>query len=152
MGLFTKFIELMIALEKNGADYMLVGEMAINLHGYNRNTGDIDIFIRPTFENLHKVKTALYEVIKDDSIDEITFDDLNRYVVIRTGSPNNFYIDIIGRIGDAYKYEELSYVFFELDGIKIKVADADSLIKLKSKTYREIDKADIIFLQFKSNK
>lgn len=139
MNIFTQFIDLVKALEKNFAEYMLVGGMAVNFHGYNRNTGDIDIFINPTIENLERVKKSLHEVFSDKSIDEITHEDLKKYSVIRYGTPNDFYIDIIGSIGEAYSFADLSYDIFEISSIKIKVADAKTLIKLKSKTYQEID-------------
>ncbi len=36
-------------------EYILVGGMAVNLHGYRRATGDMDIFVNPTQENHHKL-------------------------------------------------------------------------------------------------
>lgn len=30
---------------------MLLGGMAVNLHGYRRSTGDMDLFVNPTKEN-----------------------------------------------------------------------------------------------------
>lgn len=37
------FLELWRVLEKNGVRYILVGGFAINFHGYQRHTGDIDL-------------------------------------------------------------------------------------------------------------
>ena len=41
------FRELLALLNKNDADYLVVGGYALAFHGAPRFTGDIDIFIRP---------------------------------------------------------------------------------------------------------
>ena len=43
--------EILKALNKNGVDFLLVGGFAVNYHGYNRTTGDMDLWIKPDNEN-----------------------------------------------------------------------------------------------------
>ena len=47
------------ALNLNGVEYMMVGGVAVNLHGYARTTDDIDIWIKDTIENRRKLGLAL---------------------------------------------------------------------------------------------
>ena len=47
--------------EKN-VRYVTIGGLAVNIHGYTRNTGDIDILIEDTLENRKKFRVALKEI------------------------------------------------------------------------------------------
>ncbi len=45
------FRDFLRALNNNDVDYILVGGMAVILHGYVRTTGDMDIWVRKSKEN-----------------------------------------------------------------------------------------------------
>jgi hypothetical protein len=47
------------ALAANDVRYMMVGGYAVNLHGYQRYTGDLDIWIEDTKENRGKLRKGL---------------------------------------------------------------------------------------------
>jgi len=49
------------ALEKCQVRYIMVGGYATNLHGYQRYTGDIDIWIADTLENRRHLREAFAE-------------------------------------------------------------------------------------------
>ncbi len=136
INIFSKFIELMTVLHKNDVDYILIGGMAINLHGFARNTEDIDIFINPTKENVKRFRESLYNVFRDNDIDEITIEELKKYPIIRYGTEYGFSIDVISQIGEKFFFKDLNYIIKILDGIEIKYADLETLYKLKENTYR----------------
>lgn len=46
-------------LNDRAAEYVVIGAVAMPMHGYSRNTLDIDILIRPTEANVAKVMDAL---------------------------------------------------------------------------------------------
>ncbi|MDI6813303.1 MAG: hypothetical protein QMD10_07150 [Desulfitobacteriaceae bacterium] len=48
------------ALNKKGAEYLIIGGLAMNFHGLTRMTHDIDLLIDPSPENIKKVIDALY--------------------------------------------------------------------------------------------
>ena len=52
---FRDFIK---ALNENKVDYVLVGGMAVILHGYVRGTGDMDIWVNKTIENYKNLVKA----------------------------------------------------------------------------------------------
>ncbi len=151
-NLFEKFLELMKSFERNDVEYIIIGGIAINLHGFARNTQDVDIFINPDKENIQKLKNALKEVFDDPEIDEITFEELQKYSVIRYGTEYGFYIDIISAIGEKFKFSDLEFEKRVIEGTEIKFAGLKSLYKMKEKTYREIDQLDLKFIKSKLGK
>ena len=150
-NIYDKFIELMSSFEKNEVEYILIGGLAINLHGFARNTEDIDLFIRPTKNNVDQVCRALMDVFDDNEIYEITLDELNKYAVIRYGTDYGFCIDLIAKIGTEFNYKDMNFEIKTIDNVKIKVANIETLYRLKENTHREIDQLDLKFLKSKMN-
>jgi hypothetical protein len=149
MDLIDKFLQVIDQFEKENVEYVLIGGFAVVLHGFPRLTQDIDVFIRPTEENVKRLQTALKNVFDDRSIDEITYDELARYPVIRYGTPDGFNIDIIAQIGEAIQFDDIEYDVMEVEAHRLKIADEHSLIRMKENTMRETDQADVRFLKEK---
>jgi hypothetical protein len=149
MDLIDKFLQVIDQFEKENVEYVLIGGFAVVLHGFPRLTQDIDVFIRPTEDNVKRLQTALKNVFDDDSIDEITYDELARYPVIRYGTPDGFNIDIIAQIGEAIQFDDIEYDVMEVEAHRLKIADEHSLIRMKENTMRETDQADVRFLKEK---
>ena len=55
---FERFLDLLRALASEGIDYALVSGVALNLHGIVRATEDVDLFIRPSGDNVDRLKRA----------------------------------------------------------------------------------------------
>ena len=55
---FRDFIR---AMNNQQVEYILVGGMAVILHGYVRTTGDMDIWVRQTKDNYQKIVKAFDE-------------------------------------------------------------------------------------------
>ena len=147
-----KFLTVIDALNSFKVEYILIGGVAVILHGLERLTRNIDIFIKMTEENIEKLRKALFSVFDDPSINEITFEELDKYPVIRYGSPDDFYIDIVGRLSELNIFENLKYEVIEYQDIKINVATPEPLFELKKNTYRQKDEMDLLFLQDLINK
>lgn len=47
---------------QNKVRYITIGGFAVNIYGYNRNTGDIDIYLEDTLENRINLRKALKSV------------------------------------------------------------------------------------------
>lgn len=52
------FRDFVTSLNKEEVDYVLVGGMAVILHGYIRSTGDMDIWVKRTEKNYNKLVKA----------------------------------------------------------------------------------------------
>lgn len=154
MNYFTSFNKVLAAFEKHKVEYILIGGYAVALHGVPRATNDIDIFVKPEEENFSRLRAALKEVFNDDTVEEIKLVNKEEYYVTRYGTPEGYAIDIMVQLGDMFNYGNIGFCEIEIEGIsepkekiKVKIADIDSLIKLKENTYRNIDKEDIYYLK-----
>jgi Nucleotidyl transferase AbiEii toxin, Type IV TA system len=146
---FDRLLDILRALEAEGAEYVLVGGVAMGLHGLVRATQDIDLFVRPSAANVAKVKAALRAVWDDPAIDEISADDLaGDYPTIRYGPPGEtLVVDLIGRLGDAIRYEDLEAERKLVEGVAVSVATPATLYRMKRDTVRPIDQQDAAALR-----
>ena len=55
----SQIIEIWKYFSLNKVNYLTIGGFAVNMYGYGRNTGDIDIYIEDTIENRENLRTAL---------------------------------------------------------------------------------------------
>jgi len=53
MNSFKEAVEFLKLLNQNGVEYLIIGGAAVNIHGYTRATGDLDIWYNPSTENLN---------------------------------------------------------------------------------------------------
>lgn len=147
MNFFDSFNKVLSALENYQVDYVLVGGYAVALYGIPRATNDIDIFVKPEEENFVKLRNALFEVFKDEAVNEIVLSDKEEFKVTRYGTPEGYVIDILVQLGELHNFYDIKINEVKIDNIKVKLADIDSLIKLKENTFRNIDKEDIYNLK-----
>lgn len=150
MNAFEFLPEICKRFNQNNVKYIVIGGCAVNLHGFLRNTLDIDYVIELNEQNIEQIKNALIDLLPE--INEINFDLMKNYYkggVIRLGMHENFCIDLLVKIRDI-DYERLNKnaEIIIIEDIKIFYAGLDDMIKLKS-GYREIDQRDILFLQGK---
>lgn len=140
---FGRFLDVIRALERAGVEYILVGGVAVNLHGIARATEDVDFFVRSGSENVERLKTALKSLWDDPEIDQIRAEDFGVYPTLRYGPPNeSFVIDVLTRLGTAFRYEDLESEVVTIEGTPVRVATPETLVKMKRGTLRPIDKAD----------
>jgi len=112
-----------------------------------RLTRDIDIFVEMVPDNVENLRQALASVYQDESIEEITFDELKKYSVIRYVAPDGFCVDIVSRLGEAFSYKDLDFREVEIEGTEIRIATPKTLLMLKKDTVRPEDKMDTAFLE-----
>jgi predicted nucleotidyltransferase len=55
----SQIIEIWKYFSLNKVKYLTIGGFAVNIYGYGRNTGDIDIFIEDSIENRENLREAL---------------------------------------------------------------------------------------------
>lgn len=137
----------MRALSAEDVDYVLIGGFAVILHGFSRLTADIDIFVKPEAKNLERLKKALRRVFPaDDEIDSLSLQDLQDYAVVRFGTAEDFYIDLIAGIGEMFRYEDLEFELREVAGVQVRIATPETLLRMKKNTVRPEDNRDARFL------
>jgi predicted nucleotidyltransferase len=140
---FGRFLDLVRAFEREGVEYVLVGGVAVNLHGLARTTEDVDFFVRPTSGNIERLRRALSSLWDDVEIEAIRPEDFETYPTLRYGPPGeDFVVDLITRIGTAVRFEDLEAEAQVIDGVRVKVATPATLVRMKERTVRPIDKSD----------
>lgn len=139
-----ELMRVLASFEKVEVDYVVVGGVALNLHGLVRATEDLDVFIRPTEENIERLRKALKAVYDDPSIDEISTEDLlGDYPAVRYYPPEGeLFLDILTRLGEFASFDDIEAQEIEKDGLRIRVASPRILYWMKKDTVREIDHAD----------
>ena len=95
MDRFQRFIQTLKTFAEERLEYKLIGGVAVILHGLPRLTEDIDILVKTDVENIKTLKRSLFKVFNDPSIEDIELDDLEKYSVVRYGTPDGFSIDLI---------------------------------------------------------
>ncbi len=139
-----KVVAVLRALEVENVRYVLVGGVAVNLHGLGRATQDIDLFLSPEADNVERLKTALKSVFQDPSIEEITAADLaGAYPTVRYVPPDeSFVIDLIGRLGAAFRFEDLESERMRVEGANVPVATPATLYRMTKGMLRAVDRMD----------
>ncbi len=132
---FEAVKNVLAALEREKVRYVVFGAVAINLLGLPRATEDLDIFVAPEADNIERLRTALRSVFPDDSsIDEITSEDLlGDYPAVQYVPPEGtFYVDILTRLGEAFRYEDITARRLDFDGLAVNVAPPEILYRMKN--------------------
>jgi hypothetical protein len=142
-------LRILAAFEREAVDYVLVGSMGMAVLGVVRATRDIDVFVAPSEENVARLRRALASVFNDPSIDEITSTDLaGDYPAIQYAPPEGDYsIDLLARLGERFRYDQIEWQTVTLDGIRVRVATPRMLYRMKRDTVREQDKLDASVLR-----
>lgn len=140
------FRDMLSALSAEGAEFLVVGAYALAVHGLPRATGDIDIWVRPTEENAHRVWRALQRFgapLLDLTVDDLRTPD----VVLQIGvAPHRIGLltCIAGvRFDDAWH----SRKEVEIEGQRIAVIGRSHLLQNKKATGRPQDLADAAQLE-----
>lgn len=133
------------AFAQEGLEYVLIGAAAMGFHGLVRATEDLDLFIRPTPENVERLRRAFRAAYDDDpSVDEIsTADLLGDYPAVRYYPPSgDLYFDVMTRLGEAAAFDSVAGETKTIEGIPVRVATPAALYRLKKDTVRPLDRQD----------
>ena len=139
-----RLLVLLRALNREGVEYVVVGAVALGLHGLARATEDVDIFLRPTPDNVAGLKRALSAVWSDPDIETIDANQLaGEYPVMRYGPPDGaFTLGILTRLGERFAFDDIETGVVELEGEPVPVATPRMLYVMKRDTVRSLDHAD----------
>jgi hypothetical protein len=132
------------SLNRAGARYIVIGGMAMVLHGFNRGTEDIDLLVDRTMENIARLREAL-SILPDNAVREVKDTDVEDYGVVRVA--DEVVVDLMGSAcGISFEQAESEIDWREIEGIRIPFASAALLLKTKQ-TVREKDEIDRLYLK-----
>jgi len=147
MNLFQKFLAVFKAFDQEQVDYVLIGGFAVILYGLPLLTQGLDILVNMNHDNIKKIQKSLHDLFQDESVYEITIDELNKYAVIRYGSPEGFHVDIMAKVGEIADFNTVESRIIQVENVPIRVATPESLLNMKKDSIRPEDQRDIEFLK-----
>lgn len=144
----NELIDFWKSLNKCNVAYIMIGGFAVNLHGFARTTGDIDIWLKDEVRNRRNLGKALTQF----GYDENTFDKID-FVPGWT----DFYIGIGLRLDIITTMVGLENISFdealadatvaEILDVKVPFVNINQLIRNKKATNRPKDIIDVIELE-----
>lgn len=141
----SQIIDIWKYLAANKVKYLTIGGFAVNIYGYGRNTGDIDIFIEDSIENRENLREALKQAGIGD------FENINtmQFIPGWTDITLNFNLrlDIMTSVKglENRTFEQLlekAYIT-EISDIPVYFLDYENLIIAKKAANRPKDLLDI---------
>ena len=131
-------------LNRRSVNYIVVGGMAINIHGFTRNTEDIDLLIETEEANERKILEVL-SLLPDGAAKELRPGEVADYVVVRVC--DEITVDLMAKAcGHDYESAKNLISPVVVDGVTIPFASPILLWKTKQ-TFREKDQIDRVFLR-----
>ncbi|WP_420388116.1 nucleotidyltransferase [Roseivirga sp.] len=136
------YLKVVQSFNTEGVKYLVVGGFAVNFHGYNRSTADLDLWVSNEEDNLDRIHRAIETVgfeFDEDASEElrsdrmVSFSDSNSVVELMTR------LNISEEVGFELAYQ--SAVSKTVEGVEMKVISFHDLKreKAKSKRYKDLD-------------
>jgi hypothetical protein len=144
-----EILKLWKLLEKNNVLYIMVGGFATNLHGYQRTTGDLDIWIKDTKENRKNLRNTLNELGVGDLEAIETTQFLPGWSTINLNS--GFELDVMtslkgfeqNKFDECFKIAPTAYIH----DVPVKFLHLNQLIEAKKASGRSKDLLDVTELE-----
>ena len=140
------FLAFLNAMQKYQVRYMLIGGVAVNFHGVNRSTQDMDIWLAPTNDNRDLFFKSLLDLnYTEDEISVLKHEDFTEVFKCTIGEMPDT-IDCLTIVHPNVDFNEAEKVMIKHDignGLILNVVDYDFLRKMKILTHRPQDWADV---------
>lgn len=141
--------QFIILLQKHQVDFMLIGGYAVIIYGYERGTGDLDIWLKPTNSN----KAKFIQALREHGVLEVTLNIVNGFDfegdarAMNIGiEPNR--IDFLTKVhGVVFDEVYPMKMMLPLKDFQVPIIRYEDLITMKMLTDRLKDKADVEELQ-----
>lgn len=144
--IISRFEKLLAELVICGVDFAVVGGLAVVLNGYPRLTLDADILASDARENLVRLLRCL-EGWGEGWARELKVEDF----IAQEGSirvMEDFDLDIFTRMkGKSLDDFRRSLRFVDLHEVRVPILDPASLIYLKSGSWRDKDRLDVLAMK-----
>lgn len=140
------------ALDAHEVEYVVVGGLAVQVHGHVRTTNDVDLIPSPTPENLERLAqalTSLGALVLNPGSEHLRIDArMLPRATLWQFSTRHGDVDILHDAPGAPPFPQLRKraLVIALGGRPIPIAGRDDLIRMKRATGRPVDLADIAAL------
>lgn len=149
MDMYGKvFLDLWQSLNKRGVRYIMVGGFAVNLHGFHRYTGDVDLYIDDTLENRKRLREVFVDLDLGDfeSLETMQFIPGWTDFQLNNGIRLDFMTSLTGvdiSFSECFKLAPIA----EIEGIMVPFLHINQLLENKRAVFGPKDQIDIIELE-----
>jgi hypothetical protein len=137
------------ALSANDVRYMMVGGYAVNLHGHQRYTGDLDIWMDDTKENRGKLRKAFNDCDMGDYFMLETMQIIPGWTDFQLN--NGLRLDLLINMKglEGYSFEECFKMATvgEIENTKVYFIHINQLVANKKAVNRPKDQLDVVQLE-----
>ena len=137
------------ALQEFNVNYILIGGYALNLHGFHRFTGDLDIWIEDTPENRLKLRAVFNALEMGDYPQFETMQFVPGWSEFYLN--NGFQLDILTEMKglEEYSFDECLQMasIADIDGVNVPFLHINQLIQNKKSVNRLKDQLDVTALE-----
>jgi len=147
---------LLATLHRHGVDYVVIGGVAVQVHGHRRTTMDLDLMPEPSLENLERLAAALEELEaqpRDMAQGETQAsvadpERLATAAVLPPLSTRHGALHILNEPKGARPFDQLrgAALMVEVEGIEVPIVALDDLLRMKRASGRRADLEDIAAL------
>lgn len=136
------------SLNHFGVKYIMVGGVAVNLHGYSRTTNDIDVWIKDTGENRKSLVLAFAQFGYDE-IDLVDFQFIPGWTdfAIGSGILLDILLNMVGLEGNSFDDCRNLASIAEIENVPVPFLHINQLIANKKAINRPKDQIDVIELE-----
>ncbi len=150
MDIFDEeLLKLWRCLNNAKVEYIMIGGIATNLHGYHRTTNDIDIWLKDSIENRKKLR----EAFKAYGLGDFKFIETTQFVAGWTTFrlDNTLEVDIMTELKGLENIEfNMAYKlasFADILDVKVPFLHINQLITSKKAANRPKDQIDVMALE-----
>lgn len=150
------YLDLFNALQLERVEYVVVGGLAVNLHGVERATMDVDLVLAMNEENLRRflgaasrlqltptLPVSMESLCDARQLDEWVRDKHLIAFALHAPVPNTPTVDIIVRPAVPFEKMHSNRIEKDIGGVRLSLACIDDIIAMKTGTGRKQDASDI---------
>ncbi len=141
-------------LARHGVQYLVIGGVAVQVHGHRRTTKDLDLVPSPEHSNFVRLASALIELnarVAGQENTPIPATDAQRLSSAPVVPPlltRHGEIHLLNEPKGADTYDRMRAraLVLDLDGVEVPIVGLDDLIRMKRASGRAEDREDIAVL------
>ncbi len=139
------FLNFWKALNNHEVKYLMVGGFAVNIHGFNRHTGDIDIWVEDSVENRRRLGLALefLKIAPAHIVQRMQFVPGWTQMTLPNGFPLDIMTELKGLEGFSFDHCLDKAVWAEIESVRVPFIHLNQLIMAKEAAHRPKDLVDI---------
>lgn len=148
-------MKLLETLTRHGVEHVVVGGIAVQVHGHRRTTKDLDLVPAPSAGNHERLVTALDELEarsrgpdRCEAPGSLDAEQLRVAPIVPPLTTRHGEVHILNEPKGGAPYDDLRTraLVLDLDGLEVAIAGLDDLIRMKRASGREEDLDDIAVL------